>query len=44
VQAGDTLVEIAEQFGVSVQALVQTNAIANPNRIQPGDLLTIPAP
>ena len=44
VQQGDTLVEIGEQFGVSVQALVQANGIANPNRILPGDVLVIPAP
>ena len=40
IQQGDTLVEIAERFGVTVQA----NSIANPNRIQPGQTLVIPAP
>ena len=44
VQQGDTLLEISEEFGVSVQALVDTNAIANPDRIQPGDVLVIPSP
>ena len=44
VQQGDTLVEISQQIGVSVQALVEANAITNPNRIQPGDVLVIPPP
>ncbi len=44
VQRGDTLVAIAERFGVSLPDLVQANSIANPNRIQPGDMLVIPAP
>lgn len=44
IQQGDTLVEIAERFGVTVEALVQANAITNPNRIQPGEALVIPAP
>lgn len=44
IQQGDTLVEIAERFSVTVQALVQANGIANPNRIQPGQTLVIPAP
>lgn len=44
VQRGDSLVRIAEQFGVSLQALITANDIANPDRIQPGDLLQIPAP
>lgn len=44
IQQGDTLVEIAERFGVTVSALVQANGIANPNRIQPGEMLVIPSP
>lgn len=44
VQRGDTMAAIAERFGVSLQTLIQVNNIANPNRIQPGDRLTIPTP
>lgn len=44
VQAGDSLARIGEQFGVSVQALVEANEISNPNRIQVGDALVIPEP
>ncbi len=43
VQAGDTLGAIAAQFGVTVDAIVQANNIADPNLIVPGDTLTIPA-
>ena len=43
-QRGDSLVRIAEQFGVSLQALIEANNIANPDRIQLGDLLQIPNP
>ena len=34
---------IAEQFGVTVEALAAANGIDNPDLIQPGDTLTIPA-
>jgi LysM repeat protein len=44
VQAGDTLAAIADQFGVTVEAIVAANELANPDLIQPGDTLTIPAP
>jgi LysM repeat protein len=44
VQAGDTLGAIADQFGVTVDAIVAANDLANPDLIQPGDTLTIPAP
>lgn len=42
VQPGDSLARISERFGVSVQAIVQANGIANPDRIQPGDVIVIP--
>lgn len=42
VVAGDTLGEIAQRFGVSVDALARRNNIANPNLIYPGQVLTIP--
>jgi LysM repeat protein len=44
VQAGDTLGAIATQFGVTVEAIVEANDIANPDLIQPGDTITIPTP
>jgi LysM repeat protein len=44
VQEGDTLGAIAEQFGVTVDAIVQANSITDPNLIIPGETLIIPAP
>lgn len=44
VQAGETLATIAVRYGISVEALVKTNAISNPHRIQAGDVLVIPEP
>lgn len=44
VQAGDSLVRIAEQFGVTMEALVEANGIVDPQRIQVGDVLVIPEP
>ncbi|MCF7668663.1 MAG: LysM peptidoglycan-binding domain-containing protein [Verrucomicrobia bacterium] len=43
VKGGDSLVEIAGQFGVTVDALVQANVLAEPNTIFPGQELAIPA-
>jgi len=43
VQSGDTLYKIARKFGVTVDAIVRTNNLANPNLIKPGQVLTIPA-
>lgn len=42
VQAGDTLGEIATRFGVSLEALVQANAIQDPSLIHVGQELIIP--
>jgi len=42
VQSGDNLYGIAVRFGVTVNALVQVNQIANPSRIFVGQLITIP--
>jgi soluble lytic murein transglycosylase-like protein len=39
---GDTLFSIARRFGTTVDALVRLNRIANPNRIDVGQLLQIP--
>ncbi|KQU25892.1 hypothetical protein ASG65_14925 [Bacillus sp. Leaf13] len=42
VQQGDTLEKIANQFGTTVQEIMQTNRITNPSTIYPGQRLTIP--
>jgi formylglycine-generating enzyme required for sulfatase activity len=42
VQEGDTLSEIAKQYGVTVEALQEVNAISDPKRLQIGQELVIP--
>jgi LysM repeat protein len=42
VQPGDTLAEIAAQFGVTVQALAEANNIANIDVIEVNQVLVIP--
>ncbi|GAB4161258.1 MAG: hypothetical protein Fur0021_34230 [Candidatus Promineifilaceae bacterium] len=42
IQPGDTLASISRRFNVSIDALVQTNRILNPNLIYAGQTLTIP--
>jgi LysM repeat protein len=42
VQAGDTLIGIAKQFGVTAQFLQDVNAILDPRRLQIGQELLIP--
>ena len=44
IQPGDTLAAIADQFGVTVEAIATANQIDNPDLIQPGQTLIIPAP
>jgi LysM repeat protein len=44
VQRGETLANIANRYGLTVQQLVQINNISNPNRIQAGETLTVFAP
>jgi LysM repeat protein len=44
VQSGDLPVTIAEQFGISVEALLAANPDINPNALNIGDELVIPAP
>ncbi len=44
IEQGDTLYSIARQFGVSVDALIEINNIANPDVIRAGDELFIPPP
>jgi cell wall-associated NlpC family hydrolase len=42
VQPGDTLKDIATQYGVDVSTLVSANGLANPDLIYPGDQIYIP--
>ncbi|MGI6207847.1 MAG: LysM peptidoglycan-binding domain-containing protein [Anaerolineae bacterium] len=43
VQAGETLSGIAERYGVSLQALIEANDIANPSLVVVGQELVIPS-
>jgi LysM repeat protein len=43
VQSGDTLSGIARKFGVTVDAIVKANNIADPSRTRPGQIFVIPA-
>ncbi len=42
VQRGDTLFAIASSFQVDMQALMDLNGIANPDRVEAGDELVMP--
>lgn len=42
VQSGDTLTEIANRYGVSMEALIDANNLSDPDRLAPGDRLIIP--
>ena len=44
VQPGDTLLAVATQFGVSVQAIQEANGITDPRRLQVGQPLIVPGP
>ncbi len=44
VQAGDTLTKISTQYNVTVGDIMRANNMSNPNYIQPGQVLIIPAP
>ncbi len=43
VQPGDTLSGIAAQFGVQLQTLLRINQIADPNILEVGQVITLPA-
>jgi LysM repeat protein len=43
VRRGDTLLAIAERFGVTVRALTEANGITDPSLLRIGQTLTIPA-
>lgn len=44
VQAGDTLYKIASAYETTIVAIVEENELGDPDRLQVGQLLTIPAP
>jgi len=44
VQAGDTLGYIAQSYGISVQTLMLANNITDPNMLEVGVILNVPAP
>ena len=44
IRQGDTLSEIAQRFGTTVDDLARHNNIADPNRIRAGQTIEIPAP
>jgi LysM repeat protein len=44
IEKGDNLISIAEQYGVTVQAIVVANNLANPDLIYIGQTLIIPLP
>ena len=43
VKRGDSAFTIARQFGVSIDDLLAANGIANPNHVEAGQVLTVPA-
>jgi LasA protease len=44
VTVGDTLGSIAQEYGISLEALMQSNGLIDPNLLSVGQFLTIPAP
>ena len=44
VQPGDTLMQIASRYGVIVEQIVSANELANPDLLEVGQTLEIPAP
>ena len=44
VQIGDTLGDIAQRYGISMQSLIDANNIPDPNILEVGTVLLIPAP
>jgi LysM repeat protein len=43
VRAGDTLYDIAIRYGVTIRAILAINNIPNPDRLQIGQEIIIPA-
>lgn len=44
IQSGDTLLAIAQTYGIGLQTLLKANPLADPNLIQPGQTITVPPP
>jgi len=44
IQRGDSLGVIAQRYGVNLNAIIQANGITNPDLLEIGKILTIPAP
>ncbi len=44
VQPGDTLGQIAQRYSVSLDTMVEANELRNPNVLEIGQVLTVPAP
>ena len=44
VKSGDTLGQIANHYGISLEQLLQENELDNPNVLEVGQVLTIPVP
>ncbi len=44
VRVGDTLTSLAQEYGVTIEAIVRANGLADANRIDVGQRLVIPAP
>ena len=44
VKSGDTLGNVAQQYGISLEALIAANKLANPDILNVGQILTIPVP
>lgn len=44
VRRGDSLTSVAHRFGLAVKTLAEANAIADPDRLRAGQVLTVPAP
>lgn len=43
IQSGDSLFSIAQRFGVSVAEILELNGIDDPDRIEAGQVLTLPS-
>jgi LysM repeat protein len=43
IKSGETLSDIAQQYGITVEDIVKLNNIADPNQIQAGQVVLIPA-
>ncbi|RUA15846.1 MAG: hypothetical protein DSY55_05440 [Clostridia bacterium] len=42
VQPGETLFDIAQHYGIAIEALAEANSIVDPTRVKPGDKIEIP--